>query len=164
METHNKDCLDISQPCWIPQAHDIVHENIIQSLRQCDTIQKYRCMMTSIQKAKDKAHENCNKLCKTESYHVMDTYNRIEPFPKVIIITISLQNSYPKNSWSIFQKGKMWRTYIVTYYQSFTETLYTETEVYDFNAVVASVGGSLGLFLGFSCYQYGKNLIEILPF
>ena len=41
--------------------------------------------------------------------------------------------------------------------------MYKETEVYDFNAVVASVGGSLGLFLGFSCYEYGKRLIDIVP-
>ena len=48
-------------------------------------------------------------------------------------------------------------------YQSFTESLYIETEVYDFNAVVASVGGSLGLFLGLSCYQCGKRLIDRVP-
>ena len=28
-----------------------------------------------------------------------------------------------------------------------------ETFVYDFSGIVASVGGSLGLFLGFSCLQ-----------
>ena len=28
--------------------------------------------------------------------------------------------------------------------------LYTEIRLYDFNAIVAAVGGSLGLFLGFS--------------
>ena len=32
--------------------------------------------------------------------------------------------------------------------------------MYDINAVVAAVGGSLGLFLGFSCYEYGKKLID----
>ena len=36
-------------------------------------------------------------------------------------------------------------------------------KIYDFNAVVASVGGSLGLFLGFSCYEYGKSLIDKIP-
>ena len=38
-----------------------------------------------------------------------------------------------------------------------------EIDLYDFNAIVASVGGSLGLFLGFSCYEYGKRLIDRLP-
>ena len=33
-------------------------------------------------------------------------------------------------------------------------TIYVEKEVlmYDFNAIISAVGGSLGLFLGFSCY------------
>ena len=48
-------------------------------------------------------------------------------------------------------------------YQSFTESVYMEAEMYDINAVVASVGGSLGLFLGFSCYEYGKKLIDQIP-
>ena len=47
-------------------------------------------------------------------------------------------------------------------YESFTESTYKETEIYDLNAVVASVGGSLGLFLGFSCYEFGKRLIDRL--
>ena len=48
-------------------------------------------------------------------------------------------------------------------YQSFIEHMYIEADVYDLNAVVASVGGSLGLFLGFSCYEYGKRLIDSIP-
>ena len=42
--------------------------------------------------------------------------------------------------------------------------MFRETEVYDFNAVVAGVGGSLGLFLGFSCYEYGKRLVDFIPY
>ena len=45
-------------------------------------------------------------------------------------------------------------------YESFIVSSYTETEVYDFNALVASVGGSLGLFLGFSFYEYCKKLVD----
>ena len=53
--------------------------------------------------------------------------------------------------------------YVEIFYQSFTEDIYKEVEIYDFNAIVASVGGSLGLFLGFSCYEYGKRLIDKIP-
>ena len=60
------------------------------------------------------------------------------------------------------QKGKIWAAYIIPGYQSFTESLYKEADVYDFNTVVASVGGSLGLFLGFSCYEHGKKLIDLV--
>ena len=34
-----------------------------------------------------------------------------------------------------------------------------ETFVYDFSGIVASVGGSLGLFLGFSCLQESFELL-----
>ena len=62
-----------------------------------------------------------------------------------------------------FQKGTSWKIYVLVEYQSFTESLYIESDIYDLNAVVASVGGSLGLFIGFSCYEYGKRLIDSVP-
>lgn len=34
--------------------------------------------------------------------------------------------------------------------------------IYDLNNIVASVGGSLGLFLGFSCLQFVNFVIEKL--
>lgn len=32
--------------------------------------------------------------------------------------------------------------------------------LYDGSSIVAAVGGNLGLFLGFSCYSLGKDLID----
>ena len=63
----------------------------------------------------------------------------------------------------LMQRGTTWSIYVMVDYQSFTESLYMEAEMYDINAVVASVGGSLGLFLGFSCYEYGKKFIDQIP-
>lgn len=45
---------------------------------------------------------------------------------------------------------------------------YGETEVrvkeefliYDLNAIVAAIGGSLGLFLGFSCYEVARGGLQ----
>ena len=45
---------------------------------------------------------------------------------------------------------------------------YDETEVqvkeefliYDLNAIVAAIGGSLGLFLGFSCYEVARGGLQ----
>ena len=56
----------------------------------------------------------------------------------------------------------MWRIYVVPSFQSFAESLYTDTDIYDLNAVTASVGGALGLFLGFSFYKCGKRLIDMI--
>ena len=53
--------------------------------------------------------------------------------------------------WSILLKLKL---------DSFSVFKYKETELNDFITIVAAVGGSLGLFLGFSCYQLGSKLIK----
>ena len=39
---------------------------------------------------------------------------------------------------------------------------HTEKYLYDFPAIISAVGGSMGLFLGFSFYAMGKNLIDRL--
>ena len=62
--------------------------------------------------------------------------------------------TYPQdgeNYWNILLKLKL---------ESYTIFKYKETEFNDFISIVAAVGGSLGLFLGFSCYQVGTNLIK----
>ena len=42
----------------------------------------------------------------------------------------------------------------IAIYHENTDTLVTEEVLlYDLNSIVSAVGGSLGLFLGFSCYQ-----------
>ena len=53
--------------------------------------------------------------------------------------------------WNILLKLKL---------DSYTVFKYRETEFNDVISIVASVGGSLSLFLGFSCYQLGKKLIN----
>ena len=37
---------------------------------------------------------------------------------------------------------------------------YTENYLYDFSAIISAVGGSMGLFLGFSFYSMSKNLVD----
>ena len=64
---------------------------------------------------------------------------------------------------------------IAVYYKNMDIEVSEEVLLYDFNALVAAVGGSLGLFLGFSCYsvalelwlksrQYSRNLFSFLKF
>ena len=39
------------------------------------------------------------------------------------------------------------------YYKNMDVDISEEVLLYDFSAIVAAVGGSMGLFLGFSCYS-----------
>ena len=52
--------------------------------------------------------------------------------------------------WSILLKLKL---------DNFTVYKYKEVKFTDINTILASVGGSLSLFLGFSCYQLGSKLL-----
>ena len=40
--------------------------------------------------------------------------------------------------------------------------IHEEYLLYDLNAIVSAVGGSLGLFLGFSCYELVKTCLKKL--
>ena len=59
-----------------------------------------------------------------------------------------------------FQNGVIYKSALRLKYASYTEYYHKECLLYDLNAIVASVGGSLGIFLGLSCYHLGKNLID----
>ena len=50
--------------------------------------------------------------------------------------------------------------FLRVFYGSGTILRYEEVTIYDFSTILAAVGGSLGLFLGFSCFQCGKALIH----
>ena len=64
------------------------------------------------------------------------------------------------SNWFSFQKGTLWNSVLRLKYATYTEFHHKERLIYDLNAIVASVGGSLGFFLGFSCYHIGKDMIE----
>ena len=54
------------------------------------------------------------------------------------------------------------RSNIAIYYED-TDTLVTEEVLlYDLNSIVSAVGGSLGLFLGFSCFQGALWIADIV--
>ena len=51
---------------------------------------------------------------------------------------------------------------LMAYYSNFEAATTTEYLIYDFGSIVAAVGGSLDLFLGFSCHDGAKRLLGIL--
>ena len=48
------------------------------------------------------------------------------------------------------------------YYKNNDYSFSEETDMYDFNAIVAGVGGSLGLFLAFSCRGFLVGVLDRL--
>ena len=53
-------------------------------------------------------------------------------------------------------------TTIVMYYKGNSYDLQKEQLLYDLNSIVAAVGGSLGLFLGFSFLDFAFRVIEFV--
>ena len=51
------------------------------------------------------------------------------------------------------QKTLVNRSNLAVYYKNLDVRVTTEFLLYDFSSLVAAIGGSLGLFLGVSCYQ-----------
>ena len=79
MDFPKKSCPNISTPCWIPQAASIIPRD----LPQCDSIQKYSCMMVTLYAARAIVNEQCLKPCGAESYKIESSRNTLEPFVKV---------------------------------------------------------------------------------
>ena len=77
-------CPNVSSPCWIPQADTIIRDHIMHSIPQCDTIEKYRCMLDTIRGAAyEYFDQKCMKSCKAEIYKISETKAEADAFPLV---------------------------------------------------------------------------------
>ncbi len=50
---------------------------------------------------------------------------------------------------------------VVVYWNTVDVIQTNEDLLYDTSAIVAAVGGSMGLFLGFSCYDLAKRALNV---
>ena len=84
VEFPKKACPNVSSPCWIPQADNIIQEDILHSLPQCDTLDKYSCMLQTLRESKFTREDQvpvkgirteglaskCMRSCKAETYRI----------------------------------------------------------------------------------------------
>ena len=151
-------CPNISEPCWIPQIDSIVSHTTTSKLNQCDTMEEYMCMLLTLMKSRESIKKQCIKSCKSENYNILPRTGSLERFTKVCWVEIIIHGEkvnvpHPQdghNYWKILLKLKL---------DSYTVFKYKERKFNDIISVVAAIGGSLGLFLGFSCYQLCSKLI-----
>ena len=50
---------------------------------------------------------------------------------------------------------------LFVYYKTTTLKIFDEYLLYDTNAIISAIGGSLGLFLGFSCFQAVRRSLRV---
>ena len=143
-------CLNATNtPCLVPQIKDILDANIQKDLKKCPTIWDYYCELIVLHQAGQMATSECIKPCHTSQYRL--SLDR----------ELSLSNDYGLGS-----------AVLTLWFSTNTITNYNEVlvrilnmlknvckcltgnmlmQVMDLPTIVGSVGGSLGLFLGFSC-------------
>ena len=76
-------CPGVSEPCWIPQIQSILPTAIISRLSQCDSMEKYKCMLLTVMYSRKNVKRRCKKSCKAENYKIISRTGTIEPFTKV---------------------------------------------------------------------------------
>ena len=83
MDFPKKTCPKVSKPCWIPQIESILPKNILSTLTQCDTLEKYECMLLTVMYSRKNVKKRCKKSCRAENYKITSRTGTIEPFSKV---------------------------------------------------------------------------------
>lgn len=144
-------------PCWVPQIKDIVDANIQKNLKKCPTIWDYYCELIILHQAGQMATAECIKPCHSSQYRV--TLDRE--------IILSGHHGYGETLLSLW-----FSTNTVTNYKDvlveiinilhFILCMYIFMQVMDASTIVGSVGGSLGLFLGFSCLATAQAILHKL--
>ena len=121
--------------CYLPQVGAIAKE----TWPPCKTLQEATSSRTKITTGVSKifSEEVCKKPCRSEEYSFI---HRVTP--------LDVDADYERTA--IF--AAYWDTTDV-------ETRH-EHVLYDLNSIIASIGGSMGLFLGFSCYQFIVWLVD----
>ena len=133
-----KSCIDTlmgkvncSQLCY-PVAY-----NLLGDLPDCKTHQDMKCMMF---------HGYYDPTFETQFGQCLRPANALAFESKVIMTRPSMKNT---------NEIKVWFKYSTNQLEVKEEVL-----ILGFTTFVGSIGGSLGLFLGFSCYDYLTNLIN----
>jgi hypothetical protein len=123
--------------CAIPQVLNIFQVNGRTNIEQCTTMADYDCMAYASLTDWSRKNKYCPKSCTEKS---LKTELQMMPIKD-------------KNSFKLYM-----------YYQTDDIDLYEEYLIYDFPGIVSSVGGSLGLFLGFSFFQCGGYFMTKLSY
>jgi len=127
------------KPCWIPQADFFIKQMNDTSIRACQTRKDMEIMegvMQSVMARTERRIPACLEPCITD--HISLTENE-NPF---------------------FGEISSNQTELYFYWDNLDVLVEEEYLLMDLNAIVAAIGGSLGLFLGFSCLDFLLKLLS----
>ena len=124
--------------CWIPQADYYMRLLNLTNTEACQTLEEMAAVSSALTQAMSKGSKckDCLPICSYPSFN-------IEVAESII-----------------YQPGMENITEIFLQWKDSSVTTYEEYQLMDFNAIVSAVGGSLGIFLGFSCLQLLLQLVQ----
>ena len=134
MDCHVASTNETTLACMIPQNVDVLKLVENSTFKECTSKEEYECMITRLTTLSDERDEICPKPCEEISF-------------KTTIKSVPTYSTY---------------TVIVMKYEENRIDVLEEYLIFDLNAIVSAVGGSLGLFLGFSFFQFGSMLMTNL--
>ena len=120
--------------CNVPQLQNILELSNLTGLSPCTDQAEYECMITLLRTHPVPRDEKCKPECNTISF---ETRSKSFPLPKKNQAMLSL------------------------YFDSNHMTTFDEYLIFDDLGVLVAVGGSLGLFLGFSFLQFAIWILKL---
>jgi len=131
------------KPCWIPQADFFIKQMNDTSIGVCQTREDMKTMADVMQTVMSKTERRisaCLEPCTTEHISITE---KVNPFFKDMNSNL---------------------TELYFTWDHLDVLIEEEYLLMDFNAIVAAIGGSLGLFLGFSCLDFLFKCLSKIEF
>lgn len=128
-----------SKLCWIPLADFFIKQMNISSIEACYTRENMNTINNVMQETMSKAESkiiSCPELCSADLFTLSENENPI----------------FSEKSENVTEVYLSWDDLDVLIEEEYL--------LLDFNAIVSAVGGSLGLFLGFSCLDFLLKLLS----
>lgn len=136
IETCNQLGFNVSRVCWIPQWANIWGLLDDEEVKQCTSYEEYACLqwIMDLDFQSDDNDDEC-----------------LNPCTKMILESNSKTIDLPKEL----------SNYAIVYlhYKSNYISVMEEYRIFDLASIIAAIGGSLGLFLGFSFFQCGSSML-----
>ena len=132
-DQHRLKCANVTKLCMIPQIMNIFNDSFFKNVSQCVTEREYGCMADILQTVPYEMKNLCPNPCVKTRFQITKKTNTHDVPNKALI---SLR------------------------YESDEISFSEEYLIFDISDILVAIGGSLGLFLGFSFLQCGSVLFE----
>ena len=149
--------------CALPTTQGLINKDIIG--RNCTTYGEIKQFQSDFIGSMYKVQDSCPRPCQIHSYELQVYDSFFCSWMRITVFYITLHYiTYPTDFFRLvlktiylqvrlmYMNNSLSNSTLIWYMHGSSDIdIFTEIRLYDFAAIIAAVGGSLGLFLGFSC-------------